>query len=390
MSDPSSTTGRPVDRNLQTWLQRREWERLKQHFAAVSPVHAEEFEARALTTMALQPGPDGARRALADLHRACTLQPGNVLSAANLMQALIDAGDTAEALRLTTDAMRQAPQIVALAEKHAWALVAAAKWDDAQLAAAHAISAAHAAGATPTPTMTLLVHELSSHWWLPQILGDIVLRLPAEVHRDFVVRCFGAHDFITRYRRFQSNDADAVRAFLDLARRRPRQSGRLDWIVCRGDDPIGLASLSDLDFTHHRGELLIGLLRPDASAASALKASLAAIDFGFNGLGLRKLVSCVYGDNASAQANTLHLGLRQEGLLRSHLLTPAGPLDLYLNGLLAEEYRADARLQRMIARWRIADTIPTRAGSTSASTVNQVEPRDGGSGALDECSPTER
>ncbi len=363
----SATPGRPVDPSLQSWLQGREWDRLQQHFAAVSPVRADEFEARALTTMALQPGPDGARRALPDLRRACTLQPGNVLLAANLMQALIDAGDTAEALRLTTDAMRQAPQIVALAEKHAWALLAAARWDDAQRAVAHAIGAAQAAGVAPASTMTQLAEELRTRWWQAQALGGIELRLPAEADRDFVARCFSARDFITRYRRFQADDAAAVGSFLALARRRPRQSGRLEWIVCRGDEPIGLASLSDLDFTHRRGELLIGLLTPDASAATALKASLAAMDYGFNGLGLHKLVSCVYGDNAPAQANTLHLGLRQEGLLRGHLLTPDGPLDLYLNGLLADEYRADARLQRMLARWRSAATPPTQNGSAGAS-----------------------
>ena len=337
---------------LRSWLQARDWDRLQRHFAAVAPATADDFEARALLTMALQPGPDGARRALADLRQACALQPGNVLAAANLMQALIDAGDAVQALRLTTDAMRQAPHIQPLAEKHAWALVALARWDEAQAAAAHALGVARAASATPAPALAALADELRGGWWRPLALGGVTLRLPADADQAFVAQCFGSPAFIARYRRFQATDAAAVGGFIDLARRRPRQTGRIDWIVCQGAQPLGLASLSDLDFKHRRGELLVGLLDPDARAPVGLKASLAVMDCAFNGFGLRKLVSYVYGDNPAAQANTLHLGLRQEGLLRAQLLTAEGPLDLYVNGLLADEFHADARLQRLLARWR--------------------------------------
>ena len=337
---------------LRSWLQARDWDRLQRHFADLAPAGAQDFEARALLTMALQPGPDGARRAVADLRQACALQPNNPLMAANLMQALIDAGDAAQALRLTTDAMRQAPHIQPLAEKHAWALAALAHWDEAQPAVLHAIALAQVAGAAPAPALAALADELRNGWWRPLALGGVTLRLPVEDDRAFVARCFGSPAFISRYRRFQAGDSAAVGSFIDLARRRPRQTGRIDWIVCRAAQPLGLASLSDLDFNHRRGELLVGLLDPDARAPDGLKASLAVMDCAFNGFGLRKLVSYVYGDNPAAQANTLHLGLRQEGLLRAQLLTAEGPLDLYVNGLLVDEFRADARLQRLLARWR--------------------------------------
>ncbi|MFO1328200.1 MAG: tetratricopeptide repeat protein [Rubrivivax sp.] len=337
---------------LGAWLQARDWGRLQRHFARVPPATAADFEARALATMALHPGAGGARAALADLRQACRLEPGNVLAAANLMQALIDAGEADEALRLTRDAMRQAPQIVPLAEKHAWALVAAARWDEARLAVAHAIEAARKAELPASEAMAALAAELDTAWWQPLRLGDIELRLPAEIDQAFVAACFQSGDFLSRYRRFQAADEVAVRNFVDLARRRPLQTSRIDWIVWRGVEALGLASVSDLDFGHRRGELLVGLLAPRAAASAGLKASLAVMDFFFARLKMRKLVSYVYGDNEAAQANTLHLGLRQEGLLRRHLLTPAGELDLYVNGLLADEYHADARLQRLLARWR--------------------------------------
>lgn len=350
--------------DLRAWLQAGAWDRLQRHFAAVAPASAEAFEARALTTMALRPGPDGARLAVADLRQACTLQPGNVLTAANLMQALIDSGDTAQALQLTADAMRQAPNLPPLAEKHAWALLAACRWDEARRAVQHAIGLAPPGAAAPA--LVALAEELRCRWWQPQSMGGITLRLPTEIDRDFVARCFADRAFVTRYRRSQTADEAAVSSFLALARRRPRQSARIDWVVCRGAEPLGLASVSDLEFNNRRGELLVGLLAPDARTPVGLKASLAVMDFAFNRFGLHKLVSYVYGDNPEAQANTLHLGLRAEGLLRAHLLTADGALDLHVNGLLADEFHADARLQRLLARWRPAATGALRAPDRNA------------------------
>lgn len=338
--------------DVRDWLQQQDWARLQQHFAHTPPTLAEEFEARALSAMALWPGGPGLRLALPDLQRVCAMQPHNTLAAANLMQALMDVGDVATALTLTTDAMRQAPYVAVLAEKHALALAAAGRWADAQSAVDHARRAADAVGQAQAPAVVDLASELAWRWWAPESMGGVVLRLPAPGDEGFVARCFAAQDFMRRYRRFQVTDDDALRAFIDLGTRRPRMSGRFEWVVETNGEAIGLASLSDLNPAHRRAELLVGLLNPAQSASAGLKASLAVLHFGFDRLGLHKLVSYVYGDNPTAQANTLHLGLRQEGYLRHQLLTADGALDLYANGLLADEFHVDQRLQRLIARWR--------------------------------------
>lgn len=340
------------DHPLRTWLRAGDWASLRAHFERHAPASAAEHEARALTTMALMPGPVGARHALADLRRACSLDPHNVLQAANLMQALIDAGEISDALRLTEDAMRQAPHLLPLAEKRAWALLAAARWDEAAVAARHALAVADGLGLPGSDALRGLESELAIGWWRPLCLGGVELRQPRTGDEAFIARCFRDVAFMSRYRRIQEGHDDAVRAHVGLARQRPRSSGRIDWIVCRDARPLGLAGIADIDFLHGRGELLVGLAETDPRPASALKASLAVMDFAFTRLGLRKLVSYVYGDNPEAQANTLHLGLRQEGVLRRHLLTAQGPIDLYVNGMLADEYRDDRRLQRLLARWR--------------------------------------
>jgi hypothetical protein len=48
----------------------------------------------------------------------------------------------------------------------------------------------------------------------------------------------------------------------------------------------------------------------------------------------------------------LHLGFHQEGRMRQHLQGASGPVDLFVNGLLAAEFEGDARLQKLLHRWQ--------------------------------------
>jgi RimJ/RimL family protein N-acetyltransferase len=338
-----------VASDLNGWLRARDWQRVQDHFARIAPRSAEDFEARGLATAALRGGADGARRALPDLQRARDLQPQSPLLALNLLQALIHAGEAAEACRLSAALVPQFPGHRALREQQVHALVAAAHWDQALQAAATVDAAA--AGAAASAHWAALRAELQTGWWRPLVMGGLTLRLAHIGDRDFVGRCWRDDAFMRRFHRFQPGDDAALTSFIARVALLPSRSRRLDWVVCRADEAIGLAALVDLDLAQRRGELLLGFPQARAPAGAALKAALAAMQFGFHRLDLNKLVSHVYGDNPESQANTLHLGLRQEGLLREHLQGPAGPVDLYVNGLLAREFRADARLQRLLRRW---------------------------------------
>jgi len=336
-----------MDAELQGWLRARDWPRVRDHFARVAPVSAADFESRGLATMSLQPGAGGARLALPDLRRALDLQPHNPVLAVNLLQGLIDAGEVAEACRLSSAAVQALPASADLRDKHVQALVAAARWDDALQAVT-----AEAKGVDGQALWAALREELQSRWWRPLSLGGLSLRLPCPDDRDFITRSFRDRAFMTRFHRFQPADDASIDQFIQRSGSRPRLNRRLDWIVHRGAEAIGLASLVDLDHEQRRAELLVGFPQAEGHpAAAALKASLAAMQFAFGALKLNRLISYVYGDNPASQANTLHLGLRQEGLLREHLRVDGVALDLHVNGLLAREYFADARLLRLLQRW---------------------------------------
>lgn len=343
---------------LQAALLARDWSGVLAQLARTPPQSAEAYAARALATAALQPGAEGARRALPDWRRALELKPGNSALASNLLQGLMDAGDVAEAIRLSSAWLHDHPQLSDLRDKQLRALCLAARWDEA-LSACDAACACVAPGARVEPaTWSGLHRELRSQWWKPLNLGGVQLRAAQPSDRTFITRCFRDADFMARFHRFQAADDESVTAFITRSSLPPSRARRLDWLVCQGERRLGLAALVDLDLQHRRGELLVGLPEAEASPGVALKAALAAMDFAFSGLRLHKLVSYVYGDNADAQANTLHLGLRQEGRMRQHLQGPAGPVDLFVNGLLAPEFHADARLQRLLCRWRADSPAP--------------------------------
>jgi RimJ/RimL family protein N-acetyltransferase len=121
--------------------------------------------------------------------------------------------------------------------------------------------------------------------------------------------------------------------------------------------------------------LLIGVPEPRAGESLALKASIAAIAFAFEQLGLDKLVSYVYGDNPVARANTLHLGFQSEGLLRSHLKEGDSRLDLHVSGLLRTEFNADSRMQRVRSRWTASPT-PGAAGPRGVAEALAVSTKE--------------
>jgi RimJ/RimL family protein N-acetyltransferase len=337
---------------LRTWLQAGDWQRLREHFAQHPPRQAAEFAARALALLQSRGGPAVVGQAIQDLRQACALEPDKGLHAANLVQALLDNGQAAEALTAAQALWQRAPALYPAAEKRCLALQACGRWDEAAGALTDLLRLAAAQRMALSPQLRALQEDLGSRWWQPIGVGDATLRLPRPEDRSFVRESLADAAFMARYHRFEPTDAEAPDRYIERAQRPPRETRRREWIVQdRAGQPVGFAAIVDLDAGHRRGELLIGLRGGDRAAALALKAALGALAFAFDQLHLDKLVSHVYGDNPVAQHNTLHLGFRQEGRLREHLRIGGTRIDLIVNGLLAAEYAADARLSRLRERW---------------------------------------
>lgn len=185
-------------------------------------------------------------------------------------------------------------------------------------------------------------------------------------HAAFIHQCYRNAEFMGFYRLPQKR-TETLKEITDRLRDEhtflPQQRRSIEWVINlisseQPDKPIGLAGLADYITAYQLAELLVGL--PDKALhrkGLALEAALLVMDFAFNTLHLNKLVSLVYGNNETAQKNTLKLGFRREGYLDAHVYYPEkGYLDMYQNGLLEKEFRVNKRLSRLSKRLLSRDT----------------------------------
>lgn len=202
--------------------------------------------------------------------------------------------------------------------------------------------------------------EVSPEWLLPIEGKHLILRRQEPRHAPFLQSCFRNLEFTTRYNRnlFQHSTLSALDAALKKStEKHPCETNTLDWVIERKIDSrtIGLASLTAISFLHQRAELLVGI--PDTEKiqtplGAGLEASLLAIDFAFNRIGLHKITSIVYGDNISAQNQTVELGFEPEGIQKEQLWDDKNHCykDIYNNGLRIESMRSNRRLAQLSKR----------------------------------------
>jgi RimJ/RimL family protein N-acetyltransferase len=63
------------------------------------------------------------------------------------------------------------------------------------------------------------------------------------------------------------------------------------------------------------------------------------IDYAFNALNIRRIWDLAHATNTASIAMCESLGFKREGVLREHILTPNGPMDKVVLGLLKKEWK---------------------------------------------------
>ena len=117
------------------------------------------------------------------------------------------------------------------------------------------------------------------------------------------------------------------------------ESKALHWIIRDNtSQPWGILSLTEISLIHKRAEVMLGVL-PDAPNGLSTAAMLILFQFYFRAMKFNKLYSLVYDDNIHSLKGTLHLGFKEEGRLRKHVIDPKSGeyVDLVQTGLLAED-----------------------------------------------------
>ena len=205
----------------------------------------------------------------------------------------------------------------------------------------------------------------------------LVLERSAPEHAAFMRECYQDEAFMDLYRLAQrrtESEAEITARLDQEAATLPQQRRFIEWVIQRTRDdgslePIGLGSLADFQHQHRRAEFLIGMLdRGDRRTGAALEATLLILEFAFNSAGLNKVMSLVYSFNQDSQDNTLQLGFTQEGLLREHIHNAKyGFIDLYQNGMLESDFRANQRLAKLSKRMLRRDITQRPAAPTLMS-----------------------
>lgn len=117
------------------------------------------------------------------------------------------------------------------------------------------------------------------------------------------------------------------------------ESRSLHWIVRdRNSKPWGLLSLTDISLMHKRSEVMLGVM-PGAPTGLSTASMLILFNFYFNAIKFNKLCAYIHDDNKHSFKGTLHLGFKEEGRMRMHVMDPksATYVDLIQLGMLAND-----------------------------------------------------
>lgn len=200
--------------------------------------------------------------------------------------------------------------------------------------------------------------EVDPIWLVPLDGKNLYLRRYQQEDAAYLNQCYQNAVFMRQYNHYiprHQHMADLAAKLQQAHAMHPCQLRTVDWVIFRKNaaQPVGVANLVEIQLAHRRAEFQIGLPDPgDHASGIGLEATLLVLDYAFNRVGLNKLTTVVYGDNAVSQKNTLALGFIQESYLREQLIDASNGkfLDLYGNGMTAGDFRANTRLSKLSRR----------------------------------------
>lgn len=331
----------------------QDWQAVKDH---LDLIHSDEFDAQNyfVKGFLLAFGPVSQRNfadAIYCLETAHRYAPANIQYLNTLSEAYLQAKRPAMALRAATQSTHLVPD-----DLFSTIALGRAAWfcGEKELS----LSAFNEAYHLTAPSQSSLKEHLQAitfsmaPFWREPCRGKRVALVRMEPkHRDFLLSCRCNTKFQHHYHLFQGSSTEAIERELQSANKSPLETKRVKWVVEKSGNPVGLAELVELNLNNSRAEILVGFPEEQPFGTS-LEATLLVMEFAFSTIGIHKLISYVYGDNPKSQRNTLHLGIQQEGLLKSHVADPASGkrLDLYINGCLSTEFFQNQTLMKLANR----------------------------------------
>jgi RimJ/RimL family protein N-acetyltransferase len=194
-------------------------------------------------------------------------------------------------------------------------------------------------------------------WSSPVRHGLVCLRRSNSNDEGFFRSTYANAEFTRRFNRQPPWSGNLSRALAKYGEDPPALLGMLQWVVCLRDIPVGLISLSNLDYTNSRAEFSIGFPSPYSNGISYI-ACLLALDFAFFRVGLNKVYGYIYESNDQALQNGYRIGFMEEGFLADHFHFPGqGFASVHVLGLTRRQAAENSRLVNAIRRRIGADWL---------------------------------
>lgn len=180
-------------------------------------------------------------------------------------------------------------------------------------------------------------------FWQEIHAGSCVLRKRSQQDASFLCDLWQRPNFIEQFNCLAPplpKDLDQLRSILDTEYYSTVDvSKELHWIISdAAGSKYGLLSLMDISLNHKKAEVLLGVL-PDAPLGLAPTAMYILFKFFFEILKFNKLYTYVAVNNQHSLKGTLHLGFKEEGLLKSEIFSPISKsyVDLIRTGIGRQE-----------------------------------------------------
>lgn len=152
-------------------------------------------------------------------------------------------------------------------------------------------------------------------------------------------------EFRVAYDEYNSVDLDAIRAEISQTNKdvRDPKTDKVVYMVTRKADgrPIGLACLRQIDRLNGNAELALGIGEKDMMLAGyGVDILIVLLDILYYELGLEKAYLRVYEHHQLGLKSALSFGFVSEGKMRRQAFLEGKYVDIWILGLLREEYEA--------------------------------------------------
>jgi RimJ/RimL family protein N-acetyltransferase len=186
-------------------------------------------------------------------------------------------------------------------------------------------------------------------WWQPLEFGGIRLERRTPEHFEFVWSVVLNKAFAAKLKHIPEHltARDLLHILTQDHTALLPDSRSIQWVVFKGDQPIGLAMFVNINFRNRTAEQIMGLLPGHDISVLVGDVYCATLMFAFHCLGLNKAVGLIYGSNQEVAEQQERLGFEREGLLRQAVWNDAQQSyeDLLQIALTREKFEHNRVLQ---------------------------------------------